>query len=221
MIRTTDQLIERIAEELIWRRKELTELRAMAQEYKGQLRSRVVIRAATALLYAHWEGFVKKVSSYYLEYVASQRLPYLRLTANFIALKLKSKFVELSASEKISGGNILADFFCTSLDKQSNIPYRNVVDTKSNLSSNVLIDILSSLGLDQAPFSTRLHFIDSNLVNPRNHIAHGEEIDINIDEYLQLHDDVISLIDTFRNEIENSSILRRFDNTPKDAPAIL
>lgn len=211
MIRTTDQLIERIAEELVWRRKELTELRSMAQEYEGQLRSRIVIRSAVALLYAHWEGFVKKTSSYYLEYVASHRLQYRRLTANFIALKLKAKFTELSASEKISGGNALAEFFCTSLDAQSNIPYRNVVDTKSNLSSSVLLDIIASLGLDQTPFLTRLNFIDSNLVNPRNHIAHGEAIEITIKEYLHLHDDVIILIETFRNEIENSSVLRRFD----------
>ncbi|MFM9435987.1 hypothetical protein ACFDR9_003063 [Janthinobacterium sp. CG_23.3] len=211
MIRTTDQLIDRIAEELVWRRKELTELRSMAQEYDGQLRSRVIIRSAVALLYAHWEGFVKKTSSYYLEYVASHRLPYRRLTANFVALKLRSKFSELSASERISGGNALADFFCTSLDTQSNVPYRNVVDTKSNLSSTVLLDILSALGLDHAPFATRLNFIDSNLVNPRNHIAHGEEIDVTVAEYLQLHDDVIVLIETYRNEIENSSVLKRFD----------
>lgn len=211
MIRTAQQLIDRIADDLVWRRKELTELRALAQESDGQLRSRVVVRSAVALLYAHWEGFIKKSSAYYLEFVASHRLPYRRLSPNFVGLTLRSKFNELSASEKMSGGAALADFFCTALDRQSNVPYRNVIDTKANLSSKVLVDILSALGLDQSPFSTRLNFIDTNLVNPRNHIAHGEEMFVSISEYLELHDDVIALIETYRNEIENSSVLKRFD----------
>jgi MAE_28990/MAE_18760-like HEPN len=211
MIRTTDQLVDRIAADLVWRRKELSELRALVQESDGHYRSRVVIRSAVAILYAHWEGFVKKASAYYLEFVASHRLPYRRLATNFVGLTLRSRFVELSASEKVSSGNALADFFCTGLDKQSNVPYRNVIDTKSNLSSKALLDILSALGLDHAQFSTRLHFIDSNLVNPRNHIAHGEELFVSVSEYLVLHDDVIALIETYRNEVENSSVLKRYE----------
>lgn len=212
MIRTTDQLIDKIAEDLIWRRKELTDLKALVQEFQGDfLRSRVLIRAAIALLYAHWEGFVKKSSSHYLEYVASHRLPYRKLAANFVGLSLKSKFIELGASEKISGGNALAEFFCTALDRQSNVPYKNAVDTKSNLSSKVLIDILDALGLDASQFATRLKFIDTNLVNPRNHIAHGEALDMSIEDYLTLHDDVLALIETYRNEVENASVLRRFE----------
>ena len=210
MIRTIDQLIEKIAEELVWRRKELVELRALVQESTNGLRSRVVIRAAIALLYAHWEGFVKKVSAYYLEYVASHRLLYKDLAPNFVALILKAKFAELAVSKKISGGNLLADFMCTSLDKRANLPYKNVIDTQSNLSSKVLLDILCALGLDDAQFSTRLNFIDANLVNPRNHIAHGEDFFLSVDEYLQLHDDVNALIEVFRNEIENSSVLTRY-----------
>lgn len=211
MIRTTDQLIDKIASELIWRRKELTDLRALVQQFDGELRSKVLIRCAISLLYAHWEGFVKKSSAYYLEYVASHRLPYNKLASNFVALTLKFKLSELSASEKISGGNALADFFCTALDRQSNVPYKNIVDTKSNLSSKVLTDILSALGLDHSQFSTKLNFIDSNLVNPRNHVAHGEILELNTDEYLELHDGVIGLIETFRTEIENSSVTRRFE----------
>jgi len=170
-----------------------------------------VVRAGVALLYAHWEGFVKGVASHYLEYVASHRIPYRRLAPNFVALAVRAKFHELRASEKISGANALADFFCTSLDVQSRVPYKNMVDTKSNLSSKVLQDILDALGLDHTQFETRLHFIDASLVNPRNHIAHGEALSLTVDEYLALHDDVLSLIETFRNEVENSCALRRFE----------
>jgi len=211
MIRTTDELIDRVGKDLIWRRKELSELKGLVQETQGQIRSRVIIRSAVALLYAHWEGFVKKSSSYYLEFVSSHRLPYGRLASNFVALTLKAKFNELAASEKISGANLLADFFCTSLNRQSNVPYKSAVDTKSNLSSKVLQDILSSLGIPQANFSTRMNFIDSNLVNPRNHIAHGEDFDLSAAEYMALHDAVMSLLETYKNEVENAAVLRSFE----------
>ncbi|MFG6441418.1 MAE_28990/MAE_18760 family HEPN-like nuclease [Roseateles sp. LKC17W] len=210
MIRTTSDLIDRIAQDLIWRRKELTDLKALIHESEGEIRSRVVIRAAVALLYAHWEGFVKKASSYYLEFVASHRLPYAQLAPNFVGIKLRTMFNTLGASNKISAGNEIADFFCTNINQQSNIPYKSAVDTKSNLSSTVLLDILEALGLDKAPFATRLAFIDTNLVNPRNHIAHGEDVGLTMDEYLELHTAVIALIETYRNEVENSSVLRRY-----------
>jgi len=57
MIRTSDQLIDKIAQELVWRRRELTDLRAMVQQFRDEpLRSRVLVRGAVALLYAHWGG---------------------------------------------------------------------------------------------------------------------------------------------------------------------
>lgn len=217
MIRTTDQLIDKIAQELVWRRRELTDLRALVQQFRDDpLRLRVLTRGAVALLYAHWEGFVKASASHYLEYVSSNRLPYRRLTANFVGLALRSKFTELGSSTKISSATVLADFFCTALDRQSNVPYKGVVDTKSNLSSIVLQDIIAALGLDGSQFATRLKFIDSNLVNPRNHIAHGEDMNLTVDEYISLHDEVIILIETFRNEIENASVLRRYERSPEE-----
>jgi hypothetical protein len=212
VIRTSDKLLEKVGEDLIWRRKELTELKGIIEKSKDNpILSRVLLRTSVAILYAHWEGFVKKSSQYYLEYVASQRLPYEKLTANFIALTLKSKFSELGANVKLSAGINLANFFCNSLSKQSNIPYKSGVDTQSNLSSTVLIDIITILGLDISGFETRFKFIDSNLVNPRNHIAHGQKLDISINDYQELHVNVLALIEGFRNEIENASITRKFE----------
>ena len=213
MIRTTDELIGKVGSELIWRRKELSELKGLVQETQGQIRSRVIIRSAVALLYAHWEGFVKKASAYYLEFVSSHRLPYGRLAPNFVALALKAKFHDLAASEKISGANLLADFFCTSLNKQSNVPYKGAIDTKSNLSSKVLQDILSTLGISHSNFATRMNYIDSNLVNPRNHIAHGENFDLSTQEYMELHEAVMSLLGTYKNELENAAVLKAYERT--------
>ncbi|MBL0039045.1 MAG: hypothetical protein IPP36_11255 [Nitrosomonadales bacterium] len=86
---------------------------------------------------------------------------------NFVGLKLKSKFIE-PVQGKISSGNALAEFFCTQLIN-SLTRHIKIQWTKSNLSSTVLIDILDALDLMLAQFVTRLKFIDTNLVNPRNH----------------------------------------------------
>ena len=211
MIRTVDSLIDRIAADLVWRRRELTELRGLAKRSEGQLLEKVIIRAGVALLYAQWEGFVKAAGSHYLEYVASNRLPHQQLAPNFLALTLRSKFHDLGASDKVSSANALADFFCSSLATRSKVPYKDIINTKSNLSSKVLEDIIAVLGLNHDQFRLDLKFIDGNLVNPRNHIAHGESLSLTLVEYLTLHDRVISLIETFRNEIENSCIERRFE----------
>jgi hypothetical protein len=211
VIRTSNELIDRIADDLVWRRKELTDLRSLVQETHGQVRSRVLVRSAIALLYAHWEGFVKRASSNYLEFVASQRLPYKRLAPNFVGLTLRARFNELASSNKMSAANSIADFFCTAMDRQSNVPFKNIIDTRSNLSSKVLLDILSAIGVSSSPFETRLQFIDSNLVNPRNYIAHGEGVFFTVSEYIAMHDDVVTLLETFRNEIENASVLRNFE----------
>lgn len=211
MIRTTEQLTDRIAEDLVWRRKELTELRGAIQAAEGKLHSKVLMRAAVAILYAHWEGFVKKAASNYLEFVASHRLPYRKLAPNFISLALRSKFRELSKNERLTAANSLAEFMISQMESKSNVPYKNVIDTKSNLSSTVFEEILAILGLDRSLFATRLNFIDANLVNVRNHIAHGEALFLNTKEYLELHDEVIALIETFRNEVENCSVLKTFE----------
>lgn len=214
MIRTTNELIQKIADDLIWRRKELTDLRALVESNRSGIRSRVLIRGAVALLYAHWEGFVKKASTHYVEFVAAQRLTHRELASNFVGIVLKAKFNELGASEKVSKGNQLARFMCGSLDARANLPYRDAVKTQSNLSSTVLVDILDTLGIDSSGFATRFRFIDAELVSPRNHIAHGESVSLSVDEYLQLQDDVLSLIELYRNEIENASVMSRYRSGP-------
>lgn len=211
MIRTTTELIAKIGEDLIWRRKELTELKGLVQENRTVIRSNVIIRSAVALLYAHWEGFVKTSSSYYLEFVASHRLPHERLAPNFVALILKSKFQELAASGKVSGANALADFFCNAMSFQSNVPYKAGVDTHSNLSSKVLSDILLSLGLPKTQFEARMKKIDSTLVQARNFIAHGQALNISMDDYFDLHDFVMELIEAYRNELENAAVMKSYE----------
>lgn len=210
-MKTKDDLLQKIDDDLIWRRRELTDFRAVIQDVaQNPRRKSALLRAGVVLLYAHWEGFVKCCGSYYLEFVANQGLKASDLRSNFIAIKLKSRLSEATKSNKPSSSEDLVDFFRSKLGDRLRIPHKGVIDTKSNLSSSVLREIVWSLGLDMTPYELKCHLIDSSLVDRRNRIAHGESLDIDIEGYLALHGDVMTLIDTFRNQLQNAAVLDEF-----------
>lgn len=210
-MRTKAELQQRVDEDLVWRRRELFNLRtAIEDSHQNNQRQTALLRAGVAVLYAHWEGFVKRAGSHYLEFVTNQGKRAADLTPNFIAIKFKARLGEASKSKKISATHDVIDFFCNHLQDRLRIPYKGVVDTQSNLSSVVLQDIIWTLGLDIGPYETKSKLIDESLVARRNHIAHGEPLDIDVANYLTLHDDVMGLLDEFRNQIQNAAATDRF-----------
>jgi hypothetical protein len=49
----------------------------------------------------------------------------------------------------------------------------------------------------------------------RNHIAHGSELDVGVEDYLFLHDEFTSLMNLLRNQIENAAVDRQYLNKPE------
>lgn len=210
-MRTKSEFQQRVDDDLVWRRRELFNIRTSIENSdENNGKQNALLRAGVAILYAHWEGFVKRAGSYYLEFVVSQGHRGSELTSNFIAIKLKSQIGEAAKSKKISSTHEVVDFFCNQLENRLRIPYKNIVDTQSNLSSSVLRDIIWTLGLDSVPFEIKNKFIDESLVNRRNHIAHGEPLDIDVDDYRELHNEVMNLLDSFRTQVQNAVATNRF-----------
>jgi hypothetical protein len=79
------------------------------------------------------------------------------------------------------------------------------IDTQSNLSSEVLEELLERLGLDGSPLVTKHHFIDFSLLKPRNSIAHGEYLDFSSEAYIDAHDEVLGLLNMVRNIVSNAA----------------
>ena len=210
-VRTVEQLSDKLAEDLIWRKRELSEVKSLVEQRSiSSQRHNALIRSGLVILYAHWEGFVKSASSSYLEYVSMQRLRYEQLSSNFLALAMKMKLSEARGTNKPSLYIPVCNFFLFELSQRCSLPYKDVISTASNLSSEILREITYSLGIDFSPYSTKSVLIDIKLLGSRNNIAHGNNLLVDREKYLELHFEVINMLDLFRNQIENAAISKSF-----------
>jgi hypothetical protein len=204
-IKTSNQVQDELDKEFSWRLKEIAELRS-AVDSSAVIRGNVLVRASIPLLYAHWEGFVKRSAEVYVEYVAHQKHRYKELQACFIVHGLKRRIHELSTSNNHTRNVELVKFLLSDLDESASVPYKDVVNVKSNLSSTVFCDIINSIGLDTEKYSTRFNFIDESVVKKRNLIAHGQNVDVDESRFREISEDVIVLLRMFKNDIENAVV---------------
>src|SRR5262245_54137437 len=88
----------------------------------------------------------------------------------------------------------VTQFFKKGLAERSRLP-SELLSTKSNLTFEVLRDIIDTLGLDFGPFATKTLLIDERLVQRRNTIAHGEYLDLESNDVIELHDEILDMMD--------------------------
>ncbi len=212
-IKTIDQLQQYLDDDMSWRKKELTTLFLSISSSRVHQES-VYIRGAITLLYAHWEGYIKNASVAYLNYVGFIGKPYNKLKSNFVALGVQK---ETGASDSYHAYNScekITDFFSTKLSDNFNIESEKVINTKSNLNSDVLKDIFNKTGMKYTPdFELNEKRIDEKLLKYRNKIAHGEKsynyIDLK-DAFIELKELILKLLDNYRNQIINSAELKLY-----------
>ncbi len=210
-IRTLEDLQQVLDEELAWRKKELVIVKSLVTARSSKEVIDCHIRAGITLLYAHWEGFIKVAGTAYLTYVASQRLTYLELTDNFVALSAKKILNEASDSSKVSAHLTMTRFFISGLKDRCTLPTE--IETKSNLSSEVLKEIVFSLGFDYYDYEINAKIIDEVLLKNRNFVAHGKYLIMDVREFIDLHSAVVALIDLFANQVSNAAAMEAYRRT--------
>ena len=189
-----------------WRKKELSKIKTMVLDNENAPHNRdVFIRAGITLLYAHWEGFIKRIGSIYLEFVGESRLKNEEVSSNFLALALTKLVREAATSSRIQPSLEIISFFQTQMSSRIKLNWKAGVNTKSNLMSAVLQEIVAILGLDYSRFATKEKLIDEKLLKNRNSIAHGQYLLVDFDEYLNLHDEILGIMQDFYNQVENSA----------------
>jgi hypothetical protein len=206
---TPSQFLDQLDDEFAWRRKELTTLRSDVRSGPPTARS-ARLRGAVAMLYAHWEGFVKASSDAYVEFVARRRLRHTELSDGFLSLALRSRLKSFAAVNDIESHVAFVRFLLTDLPSRARIPKLGVIRTGSNLNSRRLKAIVRTLGLDYTPFELKENLLDAELLGRRNQIAHGKAICPSGADFELLYQQMTSLLREFKDQLAHAVVSRSY-----------
>jgi hypothetical protein len=208
-LRTLQQLDDAVDRETAWRKRELTTLLFNVREARAS-KQQVSLRAGVAMLYAHWEGWIKAVGRLYVEFVDQQGLRHEELAPPFLGNALKTR---LSGVAEANAAWVHTDFaaFLTDggLGTKANLSTL-LVRTESNLSSAVLRDITIRLGVPFDPYELLVVLIDERLVAIRNAVAHGEYLDMDEEQFEDLYQKVLTMLNRFTNDVRTNAAARRY-----------
>lgn len=204
-IRTTEELQNKLDEDFAWRRKELGVIFTNIKSSKS-IQLNTNIRIGVVMLYAHWEGFIKNSAELYLVFVACKRLAVKDLSNNFVALTLRNKLKEFTETNKNTLHTQLIDYVLGDLNIRAQIPTENIIKTQSNLNSEILKEILSVIGVNYQKYELKEKYIDSQLLNIRNSVAHGQNPEISDIDFFKLYTEITELMSSIKTEISNNAI---------------
>jgi hypothetical protein len=209
-MRTTEELIDKLSEERIWRIKEITTVTSLAfRQNLKPVEVEFYCRAGTALMYAHWEGFVKRAAVYYLKHVAYQRMQISEM-ADFVLALYMNQSIRGEGQTSAAQISALGERLLRNQEYKPKLKWDDVISTNSNLSSSALRKILGQIGLDHKLFELKFKVIDGTIVKHRNAIAHGEKGDVDLSTLEQISAEVVSLISLFRDMLENAAVLKSY-----------
>ncbi|WP_125935806.1 MAE_28990/MAE_18760 family HEPN-like nuclease [Streptomyces sp. WAC 06738] len=209
-IRTTEGLYDCISADLGWRKKELSIFKGQVGRAEAGIRP-ALLRASIALLYAHWEGFVKNGAHAYLCYLASLKLTYAQLRPELVALAMRAQIEEFELTNRAFIHATLIRDVREGASSRAKIPTRReAVRTFSNLNYDRLCDILCSVGCDFSRYSPYQDLIDEQLLAARNRIAHGEEDYIRLTDWDDVRVEIIKMMDDISSQILNSATQKSY-----------
>ncbi|WP_124712385.1 MAE_28990/MAE_18760 family HEPN-like nuclease [Mycolicibacterium nivoides] len=209
-IRTSEELYDRIYDDLVWRKREIVLFNTQLAKANPEF-SRALLRGSVALLYAHWEGFIKNACHFYLCYLSSRPLIFSDLIPELAALTLRAHISEALQAKKNTMRADLVRAIREHAQHPATIPTsRDAVRTESNLSFNVFSEVITSVGCDALRYEPYRDLIDDQLVNSRNQIAHGENANIAKTEWDDLSTEVIWIMDDIATQLVNAAVLRSY-----------
>jgi hypothetical protein len=211
-IRTEEEFQDYLDKETSWRKKELTAVKANIASSR-RFAKNTALRSGVALLYAHWEGMIKNVATYYLCYISYQNHKYSDLKQNFLALSMKEDIKNFDATNKSSLHNKIVNDIRSSDGKKAKIPYEGIVKTGSNLKSEVFIEIMETIGLDYKEYEPDFMLLDEVLLKMRNEIAHGERLEVlslDEDRFDELYEVINNMMNKFVTQVENAVYLKEY-----------
>ncbi|MGL0822659.1 MAE_28990/MAE_18760 family HEPN-like nuclease [Vibrio vulnificus] len=211
---TIEDFIDLINEDLVWRKKEISDLLFLHNEDNNHL----ILKSAILLMYSHWEGYIKNISKQYLMLISDLDLELNKLGINFEAIDIKADIKNcFDSSQTLNLVNEIT--FLTKIytnNKKFKLPSsfkkekdKSVINTRDNLNIDTFQSFLKILGVyDFKPLKTRIQYIDEKLLNNRNIIAHGSKIhpntstfNMDIEEIKKLRNFIVLIMEYLRDEL--------------------
>ena len=210
----TEALARKLDRQIGWRKKEILTLKTSASVADGSSQA-TMLRCLAVISYAHWEGFVKEAAGLYFEFIMSQNLSYSQLGEYFIATAISARAGELTT--KPSYYNEVTYFSLYQQQDRATISAPKILWEMGMLNSERLSSILYCLSIRGDSFELKYNWLDKIFIEKRNKVAHGEYKkiqDMEISDYLQLADDAIDYIETFKNSLLDSATGKSYRRQP-------
>jgi len=199
---------------LNWRRRELSDLKAAAKAADDASKA-VFMRAIVAMSYAHWEGYVRECAIRYFEYLAIRKRRYSDLErqiyVNSFLVRLESLY---QSRVSVEARCKLVNDILSSTDGTFRYVHPSLIDTKSNLNTDVIKEICLVCSVDSSHFESKRVFLDQFLLKRRNAIAHGEQEFVDESEIDEFISDVLGLMQQFRTLLENKIYQKHYAAVP-------
>ena len=177
-----------LTSDLNWRESELASLKILLRRNDiTRTQRETLLRAAWAMLYAHYEGFSKFCLTAYYDEVSKRLSSYEQLPSSTKIFALEQKIKELKNMAAVDFMAEIESFLGFVKLNRPNFPE---IDTKSNLWPNVMLDLLrvADIGCGVVDFHTAKL---STLVARRNDIAHGKRNFIAEVDYYLTYENVV------------------------------
>jgi hypothetical protein len=199
-----------VTDDFTWRVRELSDLKQVIR-LSGSSYAPVARKAALALVYAHWEGYVVFVAGAYLTYVAKRKRVLSSLMPSLHAVSLGSHVQEWQKQRDTIALRLkMVETFRSMQSQQfKDVPHGSI-NAGGNLNFERFADICRVMMIDAATIITDKEYLDSEIVGVRNHIAHGGSVVVSDDRLAKASEFVLSSMRSFRTDIENCVLSRSF-----------
>jgi hypothetical protein len=102
------------------------------------------------------------------------------------------------------------NFLFDNREERASIPSKGIIDSASNLSSDILKEMLTTIGIDYSVYQLKSVVIDIKLLKNRNEIAHGQYIELEKEEFDYLFVEIDSIMESIKNNISNAAIGEKY-----------
>ena len=199
---------EEIEQDLAWREAEMGSLKMLlASAVSGSGRQRALLRACSAMLYAHYEGFCKFCWTLMLNTIEAEGHLRMDLAERVAKRSMIPVFRQLRRDISDESLWLFATSEFHNQLKQVAV-FQDEVDTESNLWPSVSQRINDSVGLQCSLLNAHEAEL-RQLVGRRNKIAHGEKLEIaDIQQFqrfenaavLVMHELAIAVVECLENK---------------------